>query len=171
MSEPRDPRSLINEQLVGIDHITIPIKDLTVGVLGGEVVFRFDPNNASLVFYHQRWEQEIYNRFREARKRFPEFFPCFELKYNPVEGLQYSIHFKPLTEHASSLTRNAPLFPHHQEFKPIERLWHSDGQSELDIIFDHFPTQLALDPPKQPWGARLWELLLGFVPTLPSVAH
>ena len=165
MSEPRDPRSLINEQLVGIDQITIPLQDLSMGVVGDEVVFRVDPNNASLVFYYQRWKQEIYNRFREARKRFPEFFPCFELKYNLVEGLQYSIHFKPLTEHAKALTRLAPLFPHHEEFKPIERLWHSDGRSELDIIIEHFPTQLALEPPKQPWGTRLWELLLRLVPT------
>ena len=272
MIEQRDPKSLLNERLAGIDHITIPVKDLEVaeqfyaGVLGGEVVFRGDSswvtpggqeptphisviignspklnlflqdcgqplahqgnphiafqvkgedliewqiflhsngiptdgprrmgppgqaslyfddpfgnhlelcadvpnrslnvNNASLVSYQQRWEGEIANRFREAKKRFPEFFPCFELLESPGTGLQYSIHFEPLTGHAKALTEQTPLFPHQKEFKPIEKLWHEDGSSELDILFERFPTQLALLPPKQPWGTRLWELLLGLV--------
>ncbi len=119
----------------------------------------FDTDNTPLSFYHQRWKQEIYNRFREARKRFPEFFPCFELKYNLVEGLQYSIYFKPLTRYAETLTCNAPLFPNHKEFKPIKQLWNENGQSELDIIFERFPTQLALKPLKAPW----WKTALKLV--------
>jgi len=118
--------------------------------------------DASLSFYCQRWEQEIYHRFREAKKRFPEFFPCFELKPS-ITGLQYSIHFQPLTKHAEALISNNPFFPHHEEFKPIEQLW-CNGQSELDILFASFPTQLALEPPKKVVLGLQWrENLLGFL--------
>lgn len=120
-------------------------------------------DNTFLVSYRQRWEQEIYNRFQEARQRYSEFFPCFELKEDPVEGLQYSIHFKPLTQYAKTLVYNAPLFPRREEFKPIEQLWNEDGQSQLDIIFERFPTQSALKLPKEPWASRCRELFLGLV--------
>ena len=122
----------------------------------------FDIDNTSLGFYHQLWQQDIDKRFQEARKRFPEFFPCFELKFNMVEGLQYSIYFKPLTKHAEALTCNAPLFPNHEEFKPIEQLWNENGQSELDVIFECFPTQLALKPLK-PWRVQWWKSALKLV--------
>ena len=128
-------------------------------------------DNDSLVSYQQRWESEIANRFREAKKRFPEFFPCFELLEIPGKGLQYSIHFEPLTEHAKELSEQTPLFPRHKEFKPIEKLWHSDGSSELDILFERFPTQLALLPPKQPWETRWWQLLLGLVHQTLELRH
>lgn len=119
-------------------------------------------NSPSLISYYRRWKQEIYSRFQEARKRFPEFFPCFELKFNP-EGLEYSIHFKPLTKHAEDLTCHAPLFPIHKKFKPIEQLWSEDGQSELDIIFKRFPTQLTLKPHKEQWGTQLWKLIVELI--------
>ena len=127
--------------------------------------------NASLVAYQQRWEEEVYSCFREAKKRFPEFFPCFELLESRGKGLQYSIHFEPLTGHAKALTNQTPIFPHKKEFKPIEKLWHSDGSSELDIIFERFPTQLALLPPKQPWGTRWLQLLLGLVHKTLELRH
>lgn len=113
-------------------------------------------------FYLQRWEQDIYNRFNEARKRYPEFFPCFELKES-VHGLQYAIYFKPLTQHAKTLVSNALLFPHYQQFKSIEQLWQENGQSELDIIFERFPTQLALKLPRKSWRAQCKQLFLGLV--------
>lgn len=119
-------------------------------------------NNDLLVAYQQRWEREIASRFRESKKRFPEFFPCFELLECSGYGLQYSIHFEPLTGHAKALIEQTPLFPYQKNFKPIEKLW-QDGSSELDIVFNRFPTQLALLPPKQSWGERMWELLLGVV--------
>lgn len=89
---------------------------------GWQLILAFNANRTSWRFYHQRWEQEVYNRFQEARKRFPEFFPCFDLKYDLIEGLQYSIHFKPLTKHAEALISNAPLFPIQEKFKPIKQL-------------------------------------------------
>lgn len=143
MIDQCDPKRLVNKQLAGTAYITIP--------------------DASLVAYQQRWEREIASRFREAKKRFPEFFPSFELLESPGKGLQYSIHFEPLTEHSKALIDQTPLLPHHKEFKPIEQLWQEDGSSELDILFERFPTQLALLPPKKPWGTRSWELLVGLV--------
>lgn len=119
-------------------------------------------NNDLLLAYQQRWEREIASRFRESKKRFPEFFPCFELLERPGHGLQYSIHFEPLTEHAKALIEQTPFFPHQKNFKPIEKLW-QDGSSELDILFNRFPTQLALLPHRQSWKERMWELLLGLV--------
>lgn len=119
-------------------------------------------NNDLLLAYQQRWEREIASRFRESKKRFPEFFPCFELLECPGHKLQYSIHFEPLTGHAKALIEQTPLFPYQKNFKPIEKLW-QDGSSELDIIFNQFPTQLALLPPRQSWRERMRELLLGVV--------
>jgi|UPI00058505C3 hypothetical protein len=116
----------------------------------------------SLNFFRQRWEQEIYNRFREARQRFPEFFPCFEIKEDPLAGLQYSIYFKPLTKSAQKLACNAPLFPYQEEFKPIKQLWNENGQSELEIIFDRFPTQSALKPSQAGWRWG-WKSFLGLI--------
>lgn len=113
-------------------------------------------------FYRQRWEREIYNRFKEARKRYPEFFPCFELKES-LQGLQYAIYFKPLTQYAKILTSKALHFPQQQQFKPIEQLWQENGQSELDIIFERFPTQLALKLPRKSWRAQCKQLFLGLV--------
>lgn len=104
-------------------------------------------NTAFISLCRRRWQQEVYNRFREARQRFPEFFPCFELRENSEE-LEYSIYFKPLTKYAQGLLLNNPLFPHNQEFKPIKELWNSEGKSQLDIIFEHYPTQLALKTSK-----------------------
>ncbi|MBE9125955.1 MULTISPECIES: hypothetical protein [unclassified Coleofasciculus] len=125
-----DPTRITDKQLEGLDTITL-----------------------------NHWEKDIYNRFRESKKRFPEFFPCFKLKNHPVAGLCYSIHFQPLTQHAQALIGNAPRFPHQEEFKPIEKLWNEFGQSELDILFEHFPTQLALKPPKPEW----WKVFLGLI--------
>jgi hypothetical protein len=145
MNEQYDPRtkSFINEQLTGSDYVVSPIQDLTTAEA-----------------FRQRWEQDITSRFREARARFPEFFPCFELRDNPQTGLQYSIHFQPLTGHAKALIQFAPQFPHQKEFKPIEQLWNEVGQSELDILFERVPTQLKLKPPKQLWSARWSKLML-----------
>lgn len=48
MSNSSDSKSLINSQFLGIDCITIPVKNLAVaehfyvGVLGGKVMFRID---------------------------------------------------------------------------------------------------------------------------------
>ncbi|AFZ28909.1 hypothetical protein Glo7428_0300 [Gloeocapsa sp. PCC 7428] len=101
-------------------------------------------NNAFVSLCRRRWQQEIYNRFRESRQRFPEFFPCFELRETLDAKLEYSIHFQPLTKYAKVISSNNPLFPNSEEFKPIEQLWNSEGKSQLDIIFEHYPTQLAL---------------------------
>lgn len=131
-------------------------------VLANNVPNSLQVNNDLLVVYQQRWEREIASRFRESKKRFPEFFPCFELLERPGHGLQYSIHFEPLTGHAKALIEQTPLFPHQKNFKPIEKLW-QDGSSELDILFNRFPTQLVLLPPRQSWGERMWKLLLGLV--------
>lgn len=120
-------------------------------------------NSASQTFYRQLWEQQVCQRFQEARQRYPEFFPCFELKEDSVKGLQYSIYFKPLTQYAKNLVENASLFPHYQAFEPIEQLWQEDGQSKLDKIFARFPTQTALQPPRKPWGAQCKQLFLGVV--------
>ncbi|MEQ9552773.1 MAG: hypothetical protein RIM23_24555 [Coleofasciculus sp. G3-WIS-01] len=117
---------LLNEQVIEIDEIT-----------------------------RKRWERDIYSRFQEARERFPEFFPCFELKNYPVNGLYYSIHFKPLTQYAKRLTRHTADFPHTEQFKPIEMLWNEYGKSELDILFESFPTQRALKPAKLGWANPL----------------
>lgn len=119
-------------------------------------------NSASEILYRQLWEQKISQRFQEARQRYPEFFPCFELKES-VKGLQYSIYFKPLTQYAQTLASNTSVFPHYQTFKPIEQLWQEDGQSELDRVFERFPTQIALELPKEPWGARCKQLFSGLV--------
>lgn len=113
-------------------------------------------------FYLQCWEQDIYNSFKEARKRYPEFFPCFELKES-LQGLQYTIYFKPLTQHAKTLVGNALLFPYQPQFKPIEQLWQENGQSELDMIFERFPTQLALKLPKKSWKVQCKQLFLGLL--------
>ncbi|WP_233222523.1 hypothetical protein [Chroococcidiopsis sp. CCALA 051] len=212
MNESNDLNSLINQQQIEIDRITIPAKNLTlteqfcVDFLGGKDVFRTSNRlapekqqsipyfpvaiansprlnlclqvwelpivaqqkttntaNISLNFFHQRWEQEIYNRFREARRRFPEFFPCFEIKENPITGLQYSIYFKPLTKYAQKLACNAPLFPYQEEFKPIEQLWNENGQSELELIFNRFPTQSALKPPQPAWRSGWGKFFLGLI--------
>ena len=128
-------------------------------------------NNTSLVYYHQRWQQEVYKRFQESKKRFPEFFPCFELKYSLVAGLQYSIHFKPLTKHAEDLSCNAPLFPTYEEFKPIEQLWNEDGQSTLDIIFENFPTQLTLMPLDQQSETKWWKSVVELVKQRLELKH
>lgn len=101
-------------------------------------------NDAFISLCRRRWQQEIYNRFREARQRFPEFFPCFELRETLDAKLEYSIHFQPLTKYAKVISSKNPLFPDSEEFKPIEQLWNSEGKSQLDIIFEHYPTQLAL---------------------------
>lgn len=151
MSETR----ALQKPISGVNQIALPTTNLTLAEQ-----FRVS-SHTSLIFYHQRWQQEIYSRFQEARKRFPEFFPCFELKYSP-EGLEYSIHFKPLTRHAEDLTCQAPLFSTHEEFKPIEQLWSEDGQSELDIIFERFPTQLALQSRKEQWG-QLWKSIVELI--------
>jgi len=117
-------------------------------------------NNAFISLYCKRWQQEVYNRFREARRRFPEFFPCFELRENSDAKLEYSIHFQPLTKYAKVLSSNNPLFPDREEFKPIEQLWNSEGKSQLDIIFEYYPTQLALKASKVPsWKLQLQELI------------
>ena len=121
----------INRQQVEIDQIIIPVDDIIMTEA-----------------YCQRWQQDIYSRFRETKKRFPEFFPCFELKYDLAARLQYSIHFQPLTGHATALIQSRSDFPHQEKFKPIEQLWDASGQSELDELFERFPTQLALNPPK-----------------------
>lgn len=113
-------------------------------------------------FYRQCWEQDIYNRFKEARNRYPEFFPCFELKES-LQGLQYTIYFKPLTQNAKTLADNALFFPYQQQFKPIEQLWQENGQSELDMIFERFPTQLALKLPKKSWKVQCKQLFLELV--------
>ncbi len=48
MREQHDPKSFVNQQIAGIDHITIPVKNMEMaeqfyaGVLGGEVVLRVD---------------------------------------------------------------------------------------------------------------------------------
>jgi len=108
----------------------------------------------------RRWQQEVYNRFREARKRFPEFFPCFDLRENSDGKLEYSIHFKPLTKYAKGLLVDNPLFPHNEEFKPIEELWNSQGKSQLDIIFERYPTQLELKVSKvSSWKLQLQEMI------------
>jgi hypothetical protein len=104
----------------------------------------------------KRWERDIYNRFKEARERFPEFFPCFEIRNYPVNRLYYSIHFKPLTQYAERLTRHTPDFPHTETFKPIEMLWDEGGKSELDRLFARFPTQRSLKPAKQNWANHFW---------------
>lgn len=111
------------------------------------------------LLYRQRWEEEIYNRFREAKKRFPEFFPCFELK-EFQGGLQYSIHFQPLTERAKILATNNPVFPSKEQFKPIQQLW-CNGKSELDILFASFPTQLALKSIKVSREVGWWKFFGG----------
>lgn len=113
-------------------------------------------------FYCQRWEQDIYNHFKEAKKRYPEFFPCFELRES-LHGLQYAIYFKPLTQHAKTLVSNVLLFPHYQQFKSIEQLWQENGQSELDTIFERFPIQLALKLPRKSWRAQCKQLFLELV--------
>lgn len=128
------------------------------------------PANNYQVTYQQRWQREIASRFQESKKRFPEFFPCFELLDNQ-QGLQYSIHFEPLTGHAKALTEQTPLFPHQKDFKPIDKLWQENGSSELDVLFERFPTQLTLLPPKQSWGTRMWELFLVLVNQAMELRH
>ncbi|PPS39856.1 hypothetical protein [Chroococcidiopsis sp. TS-821] len=127
-------------------------------------------NNAFISLCRRRWQQEIYNRFQEARQRFPEFFPCFELRETLDAKLEYSIHFQPLTQYAKVISSNNPLFPHSEEFKPIEQLWNSEGKSQLDIIFEHYPTQLALRPHKasslKPQRQKLIHLVKNYVKKL-----
>lgn len=126
------------------------------------------PNSPSLLYqtyliYHQqRWELEIVSRFHESKKRFPEFFPCFELLQIPRRKLFYSIYFYPLTERANVSIEQNPSFPHTKEFKPIETLWGEDGINELDKLFLSFPTQLSLLPPKPSWKTKFGKLLLEF---------
>ncbi len=127
-------------------------------------------NDAFISLCRRRWQQEIYNRFREARQRFPEFFPCFELRETLDAKLEYSIHFQPLTKYAKVICSKNPLFPHSEEFKPIEQLWNSEGKSQLDIIFEHYPTQLALRPDKasslEPQRQKLIHLVKNYVKKL-----
>jgi hypothetical protein len=118
-----------------------------------------------------RWQRDIYNRFREAKKRFPEFFPCFELRYDVREGLQYSIYFHPLTQHATVLLQLAADFPDRPHFKPIARLWDESGRSELDNLFARFPTQLALESFQPSPVERIWELLKNWSSRLPFSRH
>jgi len=114
-----------------------------------------------ITYHQQRWELEIASRFHEAKKRFPEFFPCFELLEIP-RHLLYSIHFQPLTGHANTLIEQNPTFPHQKLFKPIEKLWGEDGINDLDRLWLKFPTQLSLSPPKPSWTTKFGKLLLEF---------
>jgi catechol 2,3-dioxygenase-like lactoylglutathione lyase family enzyme len=115
-----------------------------------------------IIYYQQRWELEIVSRFHEAKKRFPEFFPCFELLEIPQQRLLYSIHFQPLTGRANTLVEQNPTFPHQKLFKSIEKLWEEDGINDLDRLFLKYPTQLSLLPPKPLWTTKFSKLLLEF---------
>jgi len=115
-----------------------------------------------LIYHRQRWESEIVSRFHEAKKRFPEFFPCFELLEIPKQRLLYSIYFQPLTERANTLIEQNPTFPHEKLFQPIEKLWGEDGLDDLDRLFLNFPTQLSLLLPKPAWTTKFGKLLLEF---------
>ncbi|MDY6785167.1 MAG: hypothetical protein SW833_21920 [Cyanobacteriota bacterium] len=81
------------------------------------------------------------------------------MRYDLRQGLQYSIYFHPLTQHATFLLQSTADFPHRPHFKPIAQLWDESGQSELDRLFTRFPTQLTLEPDKPSLIERIWELL------------
>ena len=127
-----ETQRFLNREPIATAHITISREDILISEA-----------------YCQRWQQDIYNRFQEAKKRFPEFFPCFELKYGSAARLQYSIHFQPLTGYAKALIQSRPDFPHQEQYKPIEQLWDASGQSELDRLFERFPTQQVLKPSRR----------------------
>lgn len=93
------------------------------------------------------WET-VLSRYEEARWRYPDFLPIFNLRES-YKGTEYSIQFIPDEEKARELGKvieelGIKGFPVNAEWKPIEMLPTHLG-SELDLIFDRFPDQTALE--------------------------
>ncbi|MCL1474604.1 hypothetical protein [Argonema antarcticum] len=93
------------------------------------------------------WEA-VLDRYEEAKGRNPDFMPIFQLRES-YKGTEYSIHFIPDEEKGTELRKvieelGTKGFPVSSEWKPIEILPSYLG-TELDLIFNRFPDQTALE--------------------------